>query len=479
MSAAASPAIRPAMPAALPLAAVGGLAVFGVLLGVSLALGELDAFIVSLAVISTIAVLIDFRVGAVLLILFMPIEASRFFPHSIGGITGLNPINILIAGTLASFVLRWNDNAAGRFVSKPLLGLLVLPMLVGGLIGAQNVDRIPDLFYDGGVVNFTDAFGYYRDIVVKPLLMVVAAVLVGGALAKSHKPERFIWPIMLSVWLMAGLAIGFVLYEGASLGELASASARKFFSALGLHANDLGRLYAVAYALLLFTWFESRNAALKTMLLVTMGVITLALLFTFSRGAFLGFVIVNLLFLLWKFNSRLLVLALAVGAVGVFFMPGAVIDRVSMGFSTGNWNTVSAGRIENIWLPLLPEVLQSPLWGHGLQSTMWSDALKNGQIFQVTHPHNAYLEALLDVGIIGLALLVAFYLHIWRRFRALGSNAYLSPQMRGFYQGAAAALVCFAVTGFAGSSLLPRPEYVFLWIAIGMMYGQLARRPAG
>jgi hypothetical protein len=50
--------------------------------------------------------------------------------------------------------------------------------------------------------------------------------------------------------------------------------------------------------------------------------------------------------------------------------------------------------------------------------------------------------------------------------------------MRGFYQGAAAGLVSFAVTGFAGSSLYPRPEYVFLWLAIGMMYGQLARRPA-
>ena len=49
--------------------------------------------------------------------------------------------------------------------------------------------------------------------------------------------------------------------------------------------------------------------------------------------------------------------------------------------------------------------------------------------------------------------------------------------MRGFYQGAVAGLLCFIVTGFAGSSLRATPEFAFLWIAIGMMYGQLARKP--
>ena len=77
------------------------------------------------------------------------------------------------------------------------------------------------------------------------------------------------------------------------------------------------------------------------------------------------------------------------------------------------------------------------------------------------------------------ALLLAFYWHVYRTCRDLGSNAYLSPTMRGFYQGVVAGLLCFIVTGFAGSSLRPTPEFAFLWIAIGMMYGQLARRRAG
>jgi hypothetical protein len=85
---------------------------------------------------------------------------------------------------------------------------------------------------------------------------------------------------------------------------------------------------------------------------------------------------------------------------------------------------------------------------------------------------------MLDMGLLGFALLLAFYWHVWKGFRALGSNPYLSPELRGFFQGSAAVLVCLFVTGFSGGSLRPEVNYACLWIAIGMMYGVLARRPA-
>jgi O-antigen ligase len=201
---------------------------------------------------------------------------------------------------------------------------------------------------------------------------------------------------------------------------------------------------------------------------------------TFSRGAFLGFFVVNALFLLWKFNARTLAIALLVAAVALPLTPGAVWERLSLGFGgAGNANAVSAGRIDEIWLPLMPEILSSPPWGNGLDSIMWSKAMWSGAMYEVTHPHNAYLQAILDMGLGGLALLLAYYAHVARNLRRLGSNAYLSPTLRGLFQGAFAGLVCFLVTGMAGSSLRPTPEFTFLWIAIGMMYGTMARKPAG
>jgi O-antigen ligase len=209
-----------------------------------------------------------------------------------------------------------------------------------------------------------------------------------------------------------------------------------------------------------------------------MGLLVIALVFTFSRGAFVGFLLVNGLFLLWRFNAKTAALALLVGVALVLMLPEQVFERMSTGFGE-DANAVSAGRIDGIWLPLLPELWRSPIWGNGLGSVMWSDAMHNGFMLEVTHPHNAYLEALLDVGALGLAVLLAYYAHVWKNLRALGSNAVLSPELRGFYQGAAAGLLMLLVTGFVGSSLAPLPEQAFLWMAIGIMYGQLARRPAG
>jgi O-antigen ligase len=451
----------------------------GALGGLALALGELDALWVSLSVVAALVVMVDYRVGAVLLIMMLPVYDSSLFPHELMGITGLNPINLLLAGTLFSYLLRaTRPQEVGRLLQPQLIWLYVVPIVIGGVIGSFRVDEIVPVFVEDLVIAFHNVPGYLRDMLVKPLFIPLIALLVGVAVARSEKAERYIVPIALSVWIVALIELGYVAYSGVSLGLLSAPSMRGFFAAIGLHANDLGRLFAIGYALLLFTWWETKNQALKTFLFVTMGLLSFALLLTFSRGAFVGFLLINALFLAWKFNYKTLSLAILALAVCALFMPGYVYNRVLLGIGEGNLDAVSAGRVDGIWLPLLPEILVSPLWGQGLGSIMWSTPMETGNMLVVGHPHNAFLEALLDMGVIGLGLLLAFYLHVWRGFRALGSNAFASPELRGFFQGATAGLLCHLVTGMAGSSLRPESEAAYLWMAIGMMYGLQARKPA-
>ena len=460
-----------------PAVAVTLLLLFGVLSGVGIAFGEVEAMLASVAMIAAIGALIDFRVGAVVLMVMLPVSGIPLFPRSMFGFTGLNPINLLAGATLASFLLR--GQRLSLLVPRPLLLLYVAPIALAGLLGSRHVNDIVPFFYENLLIHFTDGAGYLRDILFKPLVIVVVALLVGAAVAQSKRPEGFLAPIILAVWAMSLTAIGFVLYSGVRLGELSTTGAREFFSSLGMHANDLGRMYAVAYALLLFTWGETKDKALKTVLVLTMGVLTIALTLTFSRGAFVGFLLINALFLLWKFNARTLAIAVLVGAIGLLLMPGAVVSRMMMGFGGGgDVNTVSAGRIDEIWGPLFMfDFWKSPLWGSGLDSVMWANAAWNGSMLLVTHPHNAYLQAWLDMGLIGLCLLLAYFWHVWKGLLSLGSNAYISPTLRGFFQGAVAGLICFLATGMAGSSLRPVQEFTFLWLAIGMMYGVRARSP--
>jgi O-Antigen ligase len=453
----------------------GALALLGVLMGAGLVLGEIEAFYICLSVLACIAVLYDFRAGAVLLILLLPISESSVFPHAILGLTGLNPLNLVLGATALSYVLHGRAKPAGAFAPRQVLLLYMLPLVLGGLLGMRHVHDIAPVFFEREMIRFEDPTGYLRDILIKPLTIVLAALLIGAALARSKKPERFLVPIVVSIWIMCLLSLWFVVRHGMSIAELADPNAREFFSGIGLHANSLGRMYAVAYAFLLFTWAESNDKRFKLLCVASMALLVLALVLTFSRGAFVGFLVVNALFLLWRFNAKTAALALLVGVALFLVLPSQVFDRATFGFDE-DANAVSAGRIDTIWSPLLPELRNSPIWGNGLNSVMWSDPMRNGLMLEVTHPHNAYLEALLDVGLLGLGLLLAYFMHVWKGFRGLGSNAFLTPEMRGFYQGAAAGLLSFLVTGFAGSSLAPSSEYAFLWMAIGMMYGQLARR---
>jgi O-antigen ligase len=461
-----------------PGVAVALLLLFGALSGVGIAMGEVQAMLASVAVLAAIAAMVDFRAGAVVLMVLLPISGIPVFPRSMFGFTGLNPINVLIVATLVSFMMRGRQ--LWLLTPRPLMLLFVLPIIGAALLGMRHVNDINPYFFENELMHFSDGLGYLRDILLKPMFTVVIAMLVGAAVAQSKRPEGFLAPILLAVWVMSLTAIGYVLYSGVRLGQLSSTGGRDFFSAIGMHANDLGRMYAVAYALLLFTWGETKDTAFKSFLVVTMGILSIALILTFSRGALVGFMLINGLFLLWKFNTRTLAIAVLVGSFALLMMPGAVISRLSMGFTGGgDANTVSAGRIDEIWLPLIAsgDMTKSPVWGSGLDSILWSDAGWSGTILMVGHPHNAYIQALLDMGVVGLVLLLAYYVHVYRGFRSLGSNAYLSPSMRGLFQGATAGLLCLLLTGFSGSSLRPTPEFVFLWFAIGMMYGMRARIP--
>jgi hypothetical protein len=452
--------------------ALGGLALLGAFWGAVVAVADLNALYLCVSLLGCVFILRDFR------IVVMPISSSSVFPHAMLGITGFNPLNLLLVGTLGSCLLHGLfDGSIGRFLPGPLLWLYLAPFLIAGAMGSRHVGDIAPAYFMYGVLDFHDAAGYIRDLVVKPLFLMIFALLVGAAVSRSAKPENFLVPTLISIWLMALMVIVFVSLSGVALSQLASSTSREFLSPLGMHANDLGRLYAVAYALLLFTWAESKDAGLRLALLVSMGMAVVALTLTFSRGAFFGFIVVNVLFLLWRRNAKTLIFAALLAAGALLALPDAVYERITTGHGEG-LNVISAGRIEEIWLPLLPDVLRSPIYGSGLGSMLWSETMRGHAgtaIVGVTQAHNAYLETALDMGIAGLILICAYFVHLWRGFRALGADPSLSPTLRGFFQGSAAGLASLLVAGVVGSRLTPGAEQVFLWLAIGMMYGQRAR----
>jgi O-antigen ligase len=448
--------------------------VSAILLGGLVVFAELNALAACVSLLACLFVLRDYRLGVFFLIVLLPISASPLVPRSMGGITGLNPLNLLLLGTLLPCLLQVPRAALARMMPKSLVWLYLLPIVIAGLIGSRHINEIPILSSLEDTLRYESAGSYLRDVLFKPMLLVVFAFLVAAATAQERDDRRLHNATLIAVWAMGLMTVAFVAVSGVGLAQLAGDDAREFFAPLGMHANEMGRVYAVAYALMLFTFAETTDNRQRVILLITLGLVVAALMLTFSRTAFLGFALVNIWFVLSRRSLKPTVLALLALALLLLALPEAVWERMGSGSGNGI-NSISAGRVETIWLPLVPDLLNNAIIGRGLESILWSEALRNGSMMIVSHPHNAYLRALLDMGVIGLLLLGAYYFTVWQGFRQLGSDPRLSAPERGFYTGASVGLVSFLFAGTTGSNLTPCLEQVFLWLAIGMMYGRRQR----
>ena len=129
---------------------------------------------------------------------------------------------------------------------------------------------------------------------------------------------------------------------------------------------------------------------------------------------------------------------------------------------------LTAGRV-NGWMLLAPEVLDSPWIGRGLGSTQWSSAVAAGR-YKANHPHNIYLEVLMDLGLLGLAAMVLLHAQYLRRLRRLAGDEALSPALRSFFRGARwslwGGLAMAATTAF----YMPNPAQAPWWFCLGLLF---------
>src|SRR5215831_11875161 len=144
----------------------------GAFFGLLVAVAGLNALYLCVSLVGCVFILRDFRIGVVLLVLLVPISRSTVFPHELLGITGLNPLNLLLAGTLGAYFLRaLSDGSLRLFAPRPLVWMYIVPILVAGVLGSRHLNEIPPVLFEK-LIEFKNATGYFRDVVAKPLSLV-------------------------------------------------------------------------------------------------------------------------------------------------------------------------------------------------------------------------------------------------------------------------------------------------------------------
>lgn len=438
--------------------------------------GEVPAMLTLLLVFFMLVAMRDFKYGILIAIVLLPLSSTYLLPKEMFGVTGLNPLNVTLALSISVLVLtRIVFPGKIRIPGLPLQFWLYVGVLaVATLQGAFHVSSIPAYFKELQIINFDSVGGYVIDIFLKPMIILIVAVMLAVVMNNSRRPVLYLFPLFFSSIMLPVSVIAYVANSGFSLSALASSDAREFLSVTGLHANELGLMFNMAFALAIFSFFGASSTVVKCMLGLTCVILLGAITLTFSRGAYVGLLVVvgYVLYTRRRFGSMLVIFLLV--AAGAFFMPEAVTERAATGLASGSVDDISAGRVDGIWLPLLPEVISSPIIGHGFDSILWSESAHQRAILAVGHTHSAYLGTLLNFGCVGSIIFFLFFRHMWHVFKMLAEDM---PETiwRAFFRGAMACILLLLIQGLTDDSFTPSRTQPFLWLAYGMAIGFISR----
>ena len=424
------------------------------------------AFVLVLVLLALL--LWDFRVGAVALMLFIPLAGTRLLPS----FKGLNAQNLLLFGTLASYLLfRMSRKVDYRLVDKKLLLAYVLPFLVAGFIGSNHAGELVQWSRTADMA-VADRKGFLLYYVIKPGLLIVMALLIAAAVRHAKDPRRFVTAFAFGAMIPATFIAIYLPLSGVSLAQLVNF--RSFLSVLGMHSNQFAVVLNFGIAALLFAGMEATTTGRRLFLLGVSGFLATVLILTFSRGGYLGLALIIAAYVFHTRDVTKLLAGVLVLAIAAFFIPEAVIDRVTLGITHGNRADLSSGRIDDLWLPLLPQVVDAPVFGHGLLYVGRSELVTSGRMMVAAQAHNAYLDLLLDAGVIGLLLVTWFLWTVFKDFRAL-SKSDPDPVMRGFFRGASVGLLAWLLQAFFDDRLFPNQPQMLFWMAYGLMLGRHPR----
>ena len=427
------------------------------------------AFLVVIALMAWTA--LDFRIGTVLVLVLIHISGTVFIPRELGGIQGLNPINLLILGTVFSYVISHTGSKKLSIPWTPsLFYFYLLPFMLAALLGTTKVHLIPQAFETMKLVSFSSGFGYFRDLFIKPNFVILGAFLLALVIQEAKNPARYVHVISAGCVMLAGAVLGAFIISGASIGLLSGANARGFLSVLGMHANEISLCLNLGYALLIFSLAGHKGFS-RALLFIALIAMAIAILMTFSRAGIGAFIVVNSIFLIRRRQIGTLIAFVMIAAiVGLIFLD-PIMERLGTGVATGNRAEISAGRLDKIWLPLLDDFSLTWLFPHGPSAIMWSPPLLNGTMLFAGHTHSAYLGLLYDYGILFGALIVGFLIYLFRQFVRY-SKSDPDPGMRHLFEGACVAMLVLAMQGISDDRFTPTVAQTPLWCAVGILIGR-------
>jgi O-antigen ligase len=380
--------------------------------------------------------------GLYYMIPFLPYRTMR--DHFLDFPLGANVLTILVIAVIVGAIIHGKRLPKSKlYIIWLVFGVyLYLSMWIGVALGNAPA---PLWLSD---VNFLT----WKDYMLIPLVFVAASLVI-----EDRKAIRM-------VVILAAISLLFI--DRGSLMESMTRTWTKFdedkrdAGPLAYGANQTGAFLA-QFAMFFWGCVQFIKQKKKKVLGYTLVAVTLlAMMYTFSRGAYLA--VLFSIFVLGLLKDRKLLLVL-----GIFLLiwqsvvPTPVRERVSMTENSNGQLEASAQSRVDLWENAEKAILQSPIVGTGFATFQMGE-----HVDSLKDTHNWYVKVLVETGIIGLImvffLLQQLFVLSYRLFRR-GSD----PLYQGLGLGLLLASCACVVANFFGDRWTYLEITGLLWVLVG------------
>jgi O-antigen ligase len=335
-------------------------------------------------------------------------------------------------------------------------------------------------------ISFGAAANFILEIFSK---LLVQSLLLLVAIRRTADLRRFVWAFVISGGLVAWMALFLFdlhsTHEGSGIARLSNLYT--------YDANDAAALLVVTLPLACLTMRTARGWMGRIFSFLVVAGIAGAVARSGSRGGFLGLLVVGLALLvlsggvsLWR---RMLVVGVFASVLWVKAPPGYWKQMNTIIHPDDDYNIQSVDGRKQVWIRGMGYLAQYPFFGVGIgnfsraEGTI-SEKARNysGGPLKWIAPHNSFLQAGVEMGVIGFllwtSLIVGSAVQGLRLRRRLVSSIGEPKDRDGRFLLLSStylplALIGFMVTGFFLSHAYM--DYLFVLIALASGFGVCAR----
>lgn len=392
-------------------------------------------------------------------------------PKAMFGISGLNPFNLGFLGICGGWLAARRRESSAWDVPPLMTTLLVLYLLIATISTARLlldpsylvIYQRPDFLVSSMRELITD-YGINTFKWLLPALLLMQG---------CRGEERSRWVVMgvlamyavLALLVLRQMPLGYLL-DGEALQQRAANILQR---RVGYHRVDLATMFCGAAWAMLAARPLFPDKRIQLGLVGLFGITTLGLALTGGRTGYATWCLVGLTMSVLKWRKHLLLAPVAVAAI-LIVAPG-IPERMLQGLQGGNTDKhlVTSGR-NVIWPFVIDKIREAPIAGFGRQAWVRTNlrlqaALNTGENFG--HPHNAYLEFMLDNGLIGMAVLLPLLIYVlWHAQRLFRETDPLRSAAGGL---AFAMTLSYAIAAFGAETFYPREGTVGMWCFIALL----------